>query len=285
MTEEEKKKKAEDIEDDVDDEEVDDEEPEDEDDDIDDEDIDEIDDDEEDEDADDEDEKDKKSKEQKGSDDKKSKKVQDEAERARQAKARREREAKEQQAREKAIEEKAYLKGKLDSTKVNTFTNEPIEDEYDLKIYEIQKELDKEGKDPITDLPKRLAELNRNAGKKAKEEADSKKEREDAIDKDISDFRAKYPKVNVAELLKDPDFKDYSDGRLGIKGGKSLAQIYEDFEKFKSKYVTKKVEEEEEDDGKKSPPSPDGGRKHQKTSYSTMSEEDKIKELKRQGLI
>lgn len=212
------------------------------------------------------------------------KKVQDEEERARQAKLRREREAREREAREKAIEEKAYLKGQLDSTKVNTFTNEPIEDEYDLKIFTIQKQLEKEGKDPISDLPKRLAELNRSAGQKAKTEADEKKAREDAIDSDIKDFRAKYPRVDIAELLKDPDFKEYSDGRLGIKGGKSLAQIYDDFEKFKAKFVGKKEDDENDDDGKKSTPSPNG-QKHKKSTYSNMSKEDKIKELKRQGLI
>lgn len=210
------------------------------------------------------------------------KKVQDENERARQAKARREREAKERETREKAIKDEAYLKGQLDSTKVNTFTNEEIEDEYDLKIFTIQKQLEKEGKDPISDLPKRLAELNRSAGKKAQEEAKEKKEREDSIDKDLKDFRSKNPKVDVTALLKDPDFQSYTEGRLGVKGGKSLAQLYADFETFKAKY--EKKETKVEDDAKASSPSP-SGQPHKKTSFASLSEEDKIKELKRQGLI
>lgn len=214
---------------------------------------------------------------------KKSKEEQDKAERARQAKARREREAKEREAREREIEEKAYLKGKLDSTKVNTFTEEPIEDEYDLFIYETQKELEKEGKDPISDLPKRLAEINRKKAKEANDKAKEKEQLNEKIDKEFAEFRGKYPDQKISELLNDPDFKDYADGRLG-KGDKTLTQLYENFLKLKQKFGGKK-EGEEEDDGKRGAPSPTGGRKTQKTSYSEMSEEEKIKELRRQGLI
>lgn len=226
---------------------------------------------EEDEDEDEDDEKSKKSKEE-----------QDKAERARQAEARRKREAKEREAREKEIERKAYLKGKLEATKVNTFTEEPIEDEYDLFIFETQKQLEKEGKDPISDLPKRLADINRQSAKKATEEADKKRQLDEQIDKEFSEFKDKYPSVKIPELLADPDFKDYADGRLG-KGGKTLTQLYESFQNLKKKFGGS--EEEEEDDGKKSPPSPNGGRKTTKTSYSKMSREAKIKELRRQGLI
>jgi len=236
----------------------------------------EVDDDDDGHDDDDEDEDDEKSKS------KKSKEEQDREERARQAKLRREREAKERKAREEEIERKAYLKGKLEASKVNEFTKEPIEDEYDLFIYETQKALEKEGKDPISDLPKRLAEINRENGKKASKEADEKQKLNEKIDREFVEFRGKYPKVKIPELLEDPDFKDYADGRLG-KGNKSLTQLYESFLALKEKFGDK--EKEEEDDGKKTPPSPNGGRKHQKPSYSSMSKEEKIKELRRQGLI
>ena len=217
-------------------------------------------------------------------DGKKEKGNQSKEERARQAQARRDREAKEREAREKEIEKKAYLKGKLDSTKVNTYTEEPIEDEYDLFIFETQKQLEKEGKDPISDLPKRLAEINRENDKKAKEEAEKKKKQDEKIDQEFAEFHSKYPDVSIPELLKDPDFADYADGRLGM-GAKTLTQLYEGFMKMKNKFSGAKTEKEEEDDGKATPPSPNGGRKHEKTSYSKMSEEEKVKELRRQGLI
>lgn len=214
---------------------------------------------------------------------KKKSKVQSKEERARQAKARREREAREREAREKQIKHEAYLKGKLDSTKVNTFTEEPIEDEYDLFIFETQKQLEKEGKDPISDLPKRLAEINRKKAKEASEKESEKNKLNEQIDKEFAEFRGKYPTIKISELLQDPDFKDYADGRLG-KGGKTLTQLYENFLKLKEKFGGK-TKEEEEDDGKKSAPSPTGGRKPSKTSYLNMSKEQKIKELRRQGLI
>lgn len=214
--------------------------------------------------------------------DKKSKEKQSKEERARQAQARREREAKERKDREEQIRREAYLKGKLEGNKVNTFTEEPINDEYDLFIFETQKALEKEGKDPIADLPKRLAEINRQKAKEEADEAKKKKDLDEQIDKEFSEFRGKYPNVDLRELLRDPDFADYADGRLG-KGGKTLVQLYEAFNNFKKKFGGKS--EEEEDTGKKGAPSPNGGRKQKETSYSKMSKEDKIKELRRQGLI
>jgi len=213
---------------------------------------------------------------------KKSKEKQSKEERARQAQARREREAKEREDREKRIREEAFLKGKLEGNKVNTFTEEPIVDEYDLFIFETQKALEKEGKDPIADLPKRLAEINRQKAKEEADEAKRKKDLDEQIDKEFAEFRGKYPSVDLRALLKDPDFADYADGRLG-KGGKTLVQLYEAFNNFKKKLSGNK--EEEEDTGKKGAPSPNGGRKQKETSYSKMSEEEKIKELRRQGLI
>lgn len=230
-------------------------------------------------DEDEEDEEESKSRD----DEKKAKEQQDKEERARQAQKRREREAKEREAREKAIKDEAYLQGQLDGIKVNPFTEEPIEDKYDLEIYKIQLELQKEGKDPIADLPKRQAELARKKAKEAEKEATAKKQLDERVDNEFKEFGQKYPNVNVRQLLNDPDFKDYAEDRLGV-GDKTLTQIYEAFTKLKQKLGGKK-EGEEEDDGIRTPPSPNGGRKTRETPYSKMSEEDKIKELKRQGLI
>ena len=212
----------------------------------------------------------------------KSKKKQSKEERARQAQARREREAKERKDREEQIRKEAFLKGKLEGNKVNTFTQKPIKDEYDLFIFETQQKLEAEGKDPIDDLPERLAEINRAKAKEEADEAKKKKDLDEQINREFSEFREKYPGVDLRALLKDPDFEDYADGRLG-KGGKTLVQLYEAFNNFKKKFGGKKGEEE--DTGKKGAPSPNGGRNKKETSYSKMSEEDKIKELRRQGLI
>lgn len=206
------------------------------------------------------------------------------AERARQAKLRREREAKEREEHDKQIRDKALLEGELNATKVNSFTNKPIKDEYDLKIYKLQRQIEDEGGDPIADLPERLARIERETATKKQKEVDEKKEQDETIANDIKDFKSKYPNVNLQELLKDPDFKDYSDGRLGIKGGLSLATIYENFTKFKAKYS--KSEEKEEGEGEKAKiPSPNGGRKQEQTSYSKMTPKQKEAYLREIGLI
>lgn len=238
--------------------------------------------DEEDIDEDDETEDDGEEDDSRDDDEDKSKKKQSKEERARQAKARREREAKERKDREEEIRREAFLKGKLEGNKVNTFTQKPIKDEYDLFIFETQQKLEAEGKDPIDDLPERLAEINRAKAKEEADEAKKKKDLDEQINREFSEFREKYPGVDLRALLKDPDFEDYADGRLG-KGGKTLVQLYEAFNNFKKKFGGKKGEEE--DTGKKGAPSPNGGRNKKETPYSKMSEEDKIKELRRQGLI
>ena len=188
----------------------------------------------------------KETSEEKPSDEEKEK---EKAKNAEFAKKRREREAKEKEEREKAerlareqkIREEATLKAKLGMLKTNPYTDEPIVDEEDLKIYELQKKLEDEGKDPVADLPKRLAEENR---KKAKELAEkTKKDTEEAetrrkrISEEISELRSKYPKVNTAELAKDELFREVSQGRFGRW---SLTEIYE-------RYVDEKAKREEKE--------------------------------------
>lgn len=208
-------------------------------------------------------------------------------ERARQAQARREREARERAEKEKRMQEDAFQKGELSALKENPYTKEAIKDEYDLKVYKLQKSIEERGGDPITDLPKEMAKLERDVGTKTKEQESEKKSKEEAIRNDIKDFQTKFPKLNLTEILNDPDFSKYYDGRLGVKGGKSLAELYTDFNDMKSRLTKNEPPKsnEEEENGKVSPPSPNGGRKQQQTSYSKMSEDEKIKELKKQGLI
>jgi len=203
-------------------------------------------------------------------------------ERAKQAQARREREARE---REERIKREAYLKGKLDSVKVNPFTNEPIEDEYDLKVYEIQARLKAEGKDPLADLPRALAQAEREAREKAKADEQEKREHSEAIDRDLAEFRQKHPDVDPAQLMQDPDFIEYSDGKLGVKGGKSLSEIYEAFGKFMERQG-KPLKPKQKPEEKPSAPSPNGGRRTAPTSdYSKMTKEQRIEYLKKNKLI
>lgn len=219
------------------------------------------------------------------------KKKQSQEENARQAKIRREKEQKEREAREEKIRKEAYEKGKLDATKINPFTNKPIEDKYDLKILEIQKRIKENGGDPIEDLPLELAKLEREEDHKKNEAAKAKEKEDEYISKDISDFRSKYKDVDLKVLLNDPLFNKFSSGKLG-NGKDSFIRVYEDFLEFKELVTKSKKDEdsekEEDNEAKKrgSAPSSNGGKtKDAKTSYSKLSKEERIKELRKQGLI
>jgi len=178
------------------------------------------------------------SEETESEDDKKEK----EKERAKNAKAAERRRARE--AREAKIREEAALKAELGILKVNPYTDEPIDDEEDLKIYKLQKELDEEGRDPINDLPKKIAEKNRKAVKDAKAEEEKTKQEETArqekINAEIRELRAKYPKVNTAELAVDPLFQKCLEGRAGRW---SQVEIYELYLREKADQEKKKAEE------------------------------------------
>ena len=144
------------------------------------------------------------------------------------ARKRREQEEAEREKREAKIRAEVERDTKLGIYKTNTYTNEPINDEEDLKVFEVMKELEKEGKDPINDYPKKVAEMNRKAREKAKlEEEKALKEKED-FSKDIADFKKKYPKVDLRELADNEEFIKFGADKTGRW---TTAEIYEAFKK------------------------------------------------------
>lgn len=171
------------------------------------------------------------------------------------AKLRREKEAKEkaereaeQKAREQKIREEAILQGKMEMAKVNTYTDEPITDEEDLKNFEIMKQLDAEGKDPINDFPKRLAEINRkkaaDAKKQLEDEQKEQSSRQTKIANEIKELREKYPDLNTAQLADDELFKEVQKGKAGRW---SLVEIYELYLSEKEKREAEKADKESKD--------------------------------------
>ena len=180
-------------------------------------------------------------------DDKKSTEEDKEKEKnAKEAERRRKREKaqKERAEREAKIREEATLKAELGILKINPYTEEPIEDEEDLKIYKVQKELEDEGKDPVNDLPKRLAENARKAQKEAKESKEREEREKIEIDKkvkeEIAELKQKYPKLNLQELANDELFKECLYGRAGRWTQVEIYELY----LSKKAAAEKKAEEE-----------------------------------------
>lgn len=176
--------------------------------------------------------------------------AQSKEENAKFAALRREREAKEREAakkeaeaREKRSYEEGYRKAKLEANKVNPYTEDPIEDEHDLEMYEDMKKLDDEGKDPLKAYPKFLADKIREAEKKAKEaeadekskaEANAKAQRElnERIANERKEWLEAYPDAKPEELAKDEDFTKL----LKEKAGRwTYKEVYEKFLEDKSK--------------------------------------------------
>ena len=136
------------------------------------------------------------------------------ARRRREAERKAELEKARQEAREAAIIE--TLGGK------NPYTNEEMKDSADVREYLAMREIEKEGGDPLTDYAKHVKKKEKEA------EAAAKKQSEDAewYKKDYEKFSEKYPDVKLDELIGDPLFQKYSDGRVGRM---PLSELYEGF--------------------------------------------------------
>ena len=132
--------------------------------------------------------------------------------------ARRRREAEQAKAIKEA-EEKAIIRA-LDG--INPYTEEEMKDSHDVAEFLEMQEIKKNGGDPLSDFAKHRKERERKAAEeKAREQAASEQ-----MNRDLSDFSASYPDVNIDELIKDEAFNDYADGKIGRK---TLKQIYEGY--------------------------------------------------------
>lgn len=210
-------------------------------------------------------------------------------ENSRQAQARREREKREKQKREEELTRQAYVKGQLDAIKTNPFTNKPIVDENDLKIYELQLQIKEAGGDPVEDLPDYLAKQYRKEQETRKKQQEEEQERQAKIDNDLQEFREKYPKTNITKLLSDPLFKQFSEGQLNTK---SLVEVYETYKTFKKSIIEehKKSEQEkvEKQQIKKETQTPGSSTKVETTTtknYLDMTKEERIAYLRQQRMI
>lgn len=160
---------------------------------------------------------------------------------ARQARLRAEKEAEAKiaQARKEAYEQ-GLQQGKIQSYigKQNPYTGETIKDELDVQEYLDMYQLDTEGQDPINgyrELQKKKARDEAEKKIKAEEENKQKQWYED----DTKDFLNKYSHEKLQELTKDEDFNMFANGKIGKV---PLAQIYDDYQKFISKYEKKSVQ-------------------------------------------
>lgn len=113
---------------------------------------------------------------------------QSQSQNAKYAQMRREAEAKAKAEKER---NEAYRSGLREGIKVNPYTEQPLTDDYDLEVYEIQKELDSKGLDPVKELPRELARRRRETAQKEKADQEAKKKAEEEEEKARNDSLAK----------------------------------------------------------------------------------------------
>ena len=122
--------------------------------------------------------------------------------------------------------------------KQNPYTGKTIEDDYDVQEYLDMYELDVKGKDPINDY----RELQKQKARKEAEErvkTEEKNKQDKWYQEDTKNFVDKYSVEKLQELSKDEEFNMFAFGKIGKV---PLADIYEDYKKFTSKYEQKATE-------------------------------------------
>lgn len=132
---------------------------------------------------------------------------------------------------------KAKELGKLEGIKLayggkNKFTGEELKDEYDIRAFMTQLEMEAEGLDPVEDYQKYVTNQER---KKAEEVKKNEKDKEWYAN-DRNAFVEAYPNVDLNDLIEDEDFQLFSKGKVGIT---PLKEIYADYLTLVSKYEQK----------------------------------------------
>lgn len=148
----------------------------------------------------------------------------------RNAKAARERRA----AEAKAALDRAVSDARVDAIlealdRKNPYTGETMKDAADVEVYLTQKRIRAAGGDPVRDFARELAEQRRqSAAEKAQAEQADTRSRED-----VEAFRNAFPSVDLGGLLRDREFADYAEGKIGAK---PLADIYRGYTALRDRY-------------------------------------------------
>lgn len=137
--------------------------------------------------------------------------------------------------RRRDAELKAKLKAERENAIIealggkNPFTGEDMKDSADVEEYMAQKEIEKEGGDPVADYARHLKDRER---KRAEEKAE-KERKEEWFRLDRDEFAQKHPDVNMASLFEDEGFLSFAEGKIGHR---SLSYIYEGYANMKSDF-------------------------------------------------
>ena len=122
---------------------------------------------------------------------------------------------------------KARIEGIKSVLKNNPYTDKPIEDDSDVEEYLLMKQIEEDGKDPITDYPEYVKKQAREAARGAAKE----QEKNDKVTRELEEFATAYPTVNINDVLQDENFRSFAEGKLDKK---SLSEVYASYLPFKA---------------------------------------------------
>ena len=105
---------------------------------------------------------------------------------------------------------------------VNPYTNDAMTDAADVEEYLLMKRIEKEGGDPVSDY----AKYRKQADKEGAQKAEEKATKEAWYASDRASFVKNHPDVNLDELIRDPNFQSYADGKVGRV---PLSEIYKGY--------------------------------------------------------
>lgn len=144
--------------------------------------------------------------------------------------------ARQRRERERQAElKKARIEGIKSVLKNNPYTDKPIEDDSDVEEYLLMKQIEDDGKDPITDYPEYVKKQAREAARGAAKE----QEKNDKVTRELEEFATAYPTVNVNDVLQDENFRSFAEGKLDKK---SLSEVYASYLPFKAAIEGAKLE-------------------------------------------
>lgn len=173
---------------------------------------------------------------------------------------------KRQEAEFEKHKKEGYIKGVKEATNgINPYNDQPIEDEYDIEVYQTMVEMSKKGLDPVEDYPKYIAQKQREAHR----EVNEKKSKQQ---KEASEFVEKFGEDTLNKLIDDKDFEDFSADLLGQI---PLTKIYELYLKTQTTIENKAKEKVQNKEARrKASPGGFGKGNAKKKSIAEMSDEE-----------
>lgn len=149
----------------------------------------------------------------------------------------RQRREKELQAKLDKAKSEARINAIIEIVGTNPYTQEKLENELDVKIYEEMKKYESNGGDPVADQAKIIKSIMIKDNQAKKEDSNDKAKSE------IAELTQKYPELDVKGLLDNPKFQLYAEGKIGKK---TLKTIYEEYASFTAptENIAKEVREQ-----------------------------------------